>query len=631
MALRNTVTTWRPEVTVTTLTPEQRSYAVQGAQLTELVQNLYSLVLYDTVRDETLQADLDPGERTKLAEYFFRVPPKVHEFSEQFMTTIQPTQNGGKYVESYGSVIKAIRVSGTTGLRPNKVVGGSIPLLGISDEQIQTLLGTGIVDAASGRSAGIPAGEKTGHDDIIFLRNLFRHYSDLKASDALAGRVVMLWRNIKDADYWIVEPEDFRLSQNSSSPLTYEYSIMLKTLSRFEFTYSAPPDPLKDARDATRMLARLQEYSQNLLNIFMTVSGQINRITGFVNFGSNLILSPILNVINGLNAVKTSAFGVVRGLRTQALVLQTNIEEAIERLTEIPEDLFEDASRLQVVRQLRRTQIITDHILSEPCASESSVAADTSAAIDRYGSAYDRPGTTTTPRRTPNSSTYVGSDSMSESVGTDTVREGEDIRDIAQRVLGDRSRWRVLVVLNKLRAPFVSVAGGPGILAPGDSILFPVDSAQSAVIGTQNPSNSETTDSNSPVYQSYGRDLRLKSELLGGVEVTDLVVNQRGDLGTIQGVPNVEQAVRLKFMTSRGELPAHPKYGAKFAIGSKATPSSFNELRINVMNTLSMDTRIESIESLQFVALGDTLAVIPKIKLINSRDVLDVSFALRRF
>jgi hypothetical protein len=186
------------------------------------------------------------------------VPPKVLEFSEPFATNVQATQNGGKYVESYGSIIKQIKVSGTTGLRPNKstttrILGNNvntsgIPILGsqlqTQANQLGTLLGNGFSN-----SSGIPADEATGHDDIIFLRNIFRLYSDIKADDVTSNgstyssrNVVMLWRNIKDLDYWVVEPEEFRIGQSSQSPLTYEYNISFKTLSRFNFTFSLPDD-----------------------------------------------------------------------------------------------------------------------------------------------------------------------------------------------------------------------------------------------------------------------------------------------------------------------------------------------------------------------------------------------------
>lgn len=613
--------------TVTSVTAEQRAQAVQGAQLTEMVQSLYSILLYDTVADTTLASPgLDPAGRTENAEYFFRVPPKTHEFQEPFATTIQGTQDGGKYVESYGSIIKSLKVSGTTGLRPNKSTSAVVPLLNVSEAQLNTLLGRGL----NGNVRGIPADEKTGWDDIIFLRNIFRRYSDLKASDELAGRVVMLWRNLKDADYWVVEPEDFRLSQNSASPLTYEYSISLKTLARFDFSYAAPTDSLEEARSRQRMLARLQEYGQNILNVFLVISNQINRVQGYATFISNTVLAPMVNIVNGLNAVKTAAYGVVRGLRTQVLTLQENLDTAIAQL--IASDTLEVQD--PVIRSMRRSQIFCARILTEPVAGESSTA-DVGLLINRYAAAYDLPGTLTTSRRAPSSSpTYIGYESFTDSVGSEIVAPSETIRDVAYRLLGDASRWRILVTLNRLRSPFISATGAPGVLRPGDRILFPRQGqagSGSATVGTSNPTDDQYTGPDDPVTRAYGRDLMLKSEFVGRSELTDLALSQGGDIASIQGVPNVEQAIRLKFMTERGELAAHPKFGAKFPIGKKATPSSFNELRINTMNTLISDNRIENVKGLRFIAVGDKLAAKVDLELVNARNIVPVTLALRRF
>lgn len=625
MPFSSSEVTFSSSSTVMVASPEQRTNAMTGAQLTQLVQNLYSIVLYDTVADATLAVTdekLDPAGRTGNAEYFFTVPPKVLEFGEPFATTVTPTQNGGKSTESYGSIIKNIKVSGTTGLRPNKSSSPTVPLLGISDQQISTLMGNGL----SGRIRTVPADEKTGWDDIMFLRNIFRKYSDLKSSDSLAGRVVMLWRNIKDGDYWVVEPEDFRLSQSSNSPLTYEYSISFKTLTKFDFSYSLPPDPMERARSRTRMLARLQEYNQNLLNIFLTISNSINRVQGWATFISNTILAPIVNVVNGLNAVKTSAFGVVRGLGTQARTLVENLDTATAQL--VASGTFEVQDPF--IRSLRRCSMEVAKILTEPVAAESSVS-DANLLVSRYSAAYERAGTLTTSRRAPSSSTYIGASTISPSVSSGVVNPGEDIRDLASRLLGDPNRWRELVVLNRLRSPFISATGGPGVLAPGDRILFPQDGTSGGLTTTNNPTNNEYTGPDDPVVRAYGRDLMLKSTLTGTDELTDLVLNQGGDLAAIQGTENVQQAIRIKFMTERKELPAHPKFGAKYAIGRKATPSSFNELRINTLNTLASDTRIAQVRNLQFLSAGDKLAAKVDLVLINARGILSTSLALRRF
>lgn len=633
MANSNGFRVGTPGSTITTLSPETRAQAVQGAQLSEAVQTLYSLVLFNTATNDILEAPgLDPGGRTNNAEYYFRVPPKVHEFDEPFASNIICTQDAGKFVESYGSILKSLRISGTTGFRPNKIRAATIPLLNISDAQIQTLLGGGL----NTDTRRISDKEYTGHDDIIYLRNLFRKYSDIKQSDELSSKVIMLWRNLKDADYWIVEPEDFRLSQNSASPLTYEYAISLKTLGVFDFSWSARPDPLMAARDRQRLQARLQEYSQNLLNMFLTISNQINKVQGYSTFISNTVLGPLLATINGLNSVKNAAVGVHRGLRDKALTLVTNVDKALAELSNIQGalDVNEDyLDFIELFRAHRRVLVTASRVLAEPAVADSSVT-DVTYTLGRMASAYEAAGTITSPRRSPTDSpSYIGHEPPPTGTGSVIVAPGEDIRDIAARVLDDRSRWRILVALNRLRYPYISADGLPDTLAPGDSILFPRTGAAPSVIGSAISSDAENSANpqGSKLSQlPYGRDLRLYSHVIGTQELTDILANQRGDLSTIAGVPNVEQAVLIKFATEQGELPAHTFFGSKIPIGRRATQANISQVRLNAMGTLLSDTRITRVSSLTVVTNADTLSLAASVELTESHDILSTSFALRK-
>lgn len=616
--------------TVTVLSDDQRAQAVRSGQLTELVQSLYSIVLFDTATGEIFKADndsLDPANRTTNAEYFFRVPPKVHEMDEQFATNVVATQDGGKFVESYGSVFKVVRLSGTTGLRPNKVArSAGIPSnvnstlstlnLGLPTGQFETFTGSGL----NLNRRTIPANEITGHDDIIFLRNIFRKYSDLKQTDQVAGRVIMLWRNIKDADYWVVEPEEFRLSQDSSSPLTYEYSISLKLLSRFSFEFAFDPDPLEERLKPSRLYSRIQEYNQNILNLFLSLSSQINRVRGLGTAVSNLVLSPLLNVATGLSAVRSSASGVERYVYQRTRELEQGLEEALALVV----NLFEPQDPL--VHDLRRAVVLTARVRID-FASFDGTARDTGATIRRYASPYTTPGTGTTAGRTPRDATYIGTETAPAGTATTIVRGGEDIRDLAARILGDRTRWRVLVAMNKLRYPFISTVAAPGVLVPGDTVLYPSTSTSTGMVRTTvAPATEGTAD-----QDLYGRDLRLKTVSVGGVELSDLDLSQRGDLSTISGVPNVLQAIQIKFATERGELPAHQTFGAKFPIGRKATSVSFNDLRLTTLATLNSDNRILSVKDLKFSATGDKLTASAALVLKNSERAENTTFALRRF
>lgn len=613
--------------TVVSVTQSQRDAAVSLTQLNERVQTLYSIALYDTLMDEVFaESGLDPAGRTNNAEYFFRVPPKVHEFDEPFATTITNTQDAGKYVESYGSILKSIRISGTTGLRPNKVASPNVPGLGITVAQAENLRS---IDTDSVRK--LAPSESTGYDDIIFLRNVFRKYSDIKLSDELSGSVVMLWRNIKDADYWIVEPEDFRVSQSSSSPLTYDYSISFKTLSRFDFSYALPVDPLDAARSKQRMLSRLQDYSQNLLNTFLVISSRINSLQSYGTFITDLILSPVLSVINGLAAVRTAEFGVATGLLNQVTKLAEDLPGTIVKINNVL------PAQDSVIRALRRLEITCANILSEPIASKPAIR-NVGWILNKYAKPYERPGSGTTAAKAPtNSPSYIGYERAPAVVNSSTVYPAEDIRDVAARLLGDRSRWKILVTLNELISPFISPTGGPGVLMPGDAILYPADrviGGDTTTVAAQDPTTDGTknnSQANTAGQLAYGRDLRLQSTFVGSSETTDLVINQRGDLGSIVGIPNIEQAIRIKFITERGELPAHSKFGAKFPIGRKASPASFSEFRIDALRTLISDTRIQTVRSLDFLAIEDVLALAADLVITDSQNILSTSFALRRF
>ncbi len=121
----------------TVVTDLDRTLALKGGTDSRTIQDMYSLFLFDSQTQLALNLSdlpgspqIDPAGRTNTAEYFFRVPPKIHDMSEPFATQVVATQNGGKIIESQGSIIKEIRLSGTTGLRPYKNAPKKIPLLG---------------------------------------------------------------------------------------------------------------------------------------------------------------------------------------------------------------------------------------------------------------------------------------------------------------------------------------------------------------------------------------------------------------------------------------------------------------------------------------------------------------------
>lgn len=619
-----------------TISSPDRSYASRGAQLTPEIQQMYSIFLWDLNRNEIVaDGSLDPSSTRGNAEYFFNVPPKQIDFQEPFSTHVIATQNGGKHIESHGSIFKEIRLTGTTGLRPKKKAPSVVPLL--STDAFNTLLDANFTEVRK-----IPEEEVTGFDDIHFLRNIFRRYSDFKAT---GRQVIMVWRNVKDDDYWVVEPKDFKLAQQARSPLTYEYNIQLQGLTKFDkmlTSIARIEDPYERIRNAQRFYSRMQEYQQSLLETFLFISTQISRIKAAGYTVTSLLVGPLTNVIKGLGAITSASVDTAIGLRRAAAEARDNFDEAIEQLKDSFEPL-DDAGNIirrdPVIRRLRRATITFAKILTEKTLLDSvansaiSRQVNTAAAYNNAGNLLQAPSS---PARFGRGPTTAGA---TTTVAEAIVGRGETIRDLALRLLGDGRRWYELAIINDLRAPYTSdtASTDPGVLAAGDRILYPsAGGLDSLAINpvTVNDASSELYGAEmlgSTAANAYGRDIKLTSLTdERGENVTDIEVSQTGDLETIYGIPNVDQAIRLKFITEAKQLPAHPRYGARFAIGSKASVNSFNTFRINTLATLQSDDRIDTIDKLQFKTVGDVLYVDAQVTLKATRDYLSTNFALRR-
>ncbi len=637
-------------VTTNIVTDDQQLQAVLGHDR-PAVKVMYSLSIFDTQSEAVKLAGdqptsvIDPkGNSKSAAEYFFRVPPSVHEMGDPFATSIVPTQNGGRFVESHGSIIKDIKVSGTTGLRPNKLRRDAVGFL-----KDIPLFGDALSSAADDIAAlgdnplkprGLPnPKERTGFVEIIHLRNLFRHYSDIKSGES-SSKYIMLWANGKDADYWVVEPVDFRLTQDSKSPMTYKYVISLKALSRFDAKFAVPKDTYSISRGIQSFARRLGEVDRALRTSFNTVNNQINRVEGQGVFLQSAVLGPMITTIQGIASVNNTVNNFGAALELNARTLKNNLNEALDQLSGSPpgpdgQPVAQAAAPLTaqdpVVNALRRALIATTSLLSESSLRDSPTRGARDK-IARASEAYLVEGGNRLSGRSPangGSSLSISNERLANNFSIAKVNLGDNIKSLAQRLLGDPGRWKTLVLLNNLRAPFVADAGGEDVLQPGDDILYPSVGATGPGPEIVNISTVKEDQGQSIAEQAFGRDARLKSIRDGNVQVSDVVIGQAGDWDTISGIPNVEQALKLKFSTEKGELTVHPSFGARFPIGKKITAASFNTFSIQTRSTILSDPRVEGIELLSFNSSGDVMVVSAKLLLKNANTLL-TRFVLER-
>ena len=250
--------------------------------------------------------------------------------------------------------------------------------------------------------------------------------------------------------------------------------------------------------------------------------------------------------------------------------------------------------------------------------------------ISDYSAAYrDAAGN---PPITTGSPLNVSNISIPNSAREDTILGGESLRDVAKRLTGNAANWKKLAILNNLRQPYIAPVARDGVLGYGDKILVPkASSALEDEIKVPRQLDEDGAFQSLPkLERRYGRDLMIMDSA-SGVDLADVSVNQRGDLATIQGIENVEQATMIKFSTEQGELATHPSFGARFPVGTKfPSLDRLSEFSLNSQQTIRQDPRIIDVDEIRIFISGDQLLFSAKLKLIASDVKLPISFAVRR-
>jgi hypothetical protein len=557
-------------------------------------------------------------------EFIFDVNPQSMDMEEPVAVQIVPTQDGGQFIEHQGQIYKTINISGTTGLRPGRKRGAVIPVLNVPNP---------FSKPDTNPRTGLPKGEVSGFEQLLQLRNLFRHYFDIKEDPATAHKFVLVWQNGKEGEFYVVEPISFRTRRESSSPLTSEYEIQLRTIARADRFIAAVS---VDTRTQRNLFARstefISEQNYRLGNALRVAHSLVDRTSSVARAthtlgttSRNLILSAASDLFNALvnvNAASSRAFSIPR--------------ETVEFLANSSFDLMVELEKIQ--NNAYKTQGLSTQLSSVWSSYRGifRVATAVAARDQLYGGtvstkfrtrnvAYRNPSSG--PPRTGGSPTDLQNVTIPTGTALSSVGSVDTIFSLAMRLLGDQARWKELVVLNALSAPYISVDGdGKDVLRPGDTILFPAG-ASSGETGIQE----DSTKGASALVQRLGRDVRLDSYgETGGLTALDLAINNRGDIALVEGVDNLVQSVEIKFSTERGSLPTHPTFGISAPIGSKATIRSLVAFQMDVRGSLLADSRIDEVSSLDFDINGNVLSIRADVQIAEVDQGVAISFDARR-
>jgi hypothetical protein len=621
------------------------------------VNYTYALGLWDLVTESAyIVENADPAHKYRNSAGWFRfpTPPQTYELAENAATNIVATQNGGKFVESQGSLFKDIRLSGTVGLRPNPVDTNLIP----SDVANATGLALTIPKSLgflTNDERGLPKKEITGFDDITFLRNLFRGYWNLKRNNEWARRIVMIWVYQKDSDIFIVEPMNFTATKDKSNPLSYTYSITLRTLYKYDIALKRVSDPVDGLQDIFNVVGLVKQSLKDITVALTQLTNLVDYIAAIPFRIADTFVGETIDLMRALVNVHNTGTRL-NEYGTQAIKNLSDSARTINQLNDIlhqqradngsNKDAFtfltpygapvSDPNQIVALSNAASESLFKDPLsratLAIWRAAERLLAGDPlfetvpTATVTDYSNIYNRSGAQYTVGSPLDPNNIVIPSSASE----DVVGGNESLRAIAKRTMGDESYWKMLAICNNLKPPYIAAIRGDGVLQDGDKIMIPRRATEDDITGDVTATKTDASmEALSILGKKYGRDIRL-SNGSSGTDYADLVVSSRGDLATIEDVANVNQAMMIKTSTERGELAVHPTFGARYPIGSKLSLGQLQEFAINTRTTLLSDPRVKDIAQLRTFAEGDTIRVYAEAVLKQTNVNLPVQFTVRR-
>jgi len=190
------------------------------------------------------------------------------------------------------------------------------------------------------------------------------------------------------------------------------------------------------------------------------------------------------------------------------------------------------------------------------------------------------------------------------------VQQNDTLQAIAARELNDASRWATLIAINGLTYPYLTgdpTLASPTVLLYGQLITVPAAQAQPTA----------TTDPT----EVFGTDFELDNS--GNLLVSG------GDLQTVSGIANLEQALSHRINTELRELIFHLPYGCgvRATLGKANGPTTGLLGAAYVATACRADPRVAAVQSSNVTVTGDQTAVIATIQPIVGAPV-DVSTAL---
>lgn len=584
--------------------------------------------------------------------------PSTEVLTEPFSVAARPTVDGGLFVEENGVIARSWKISGTFGLAPKDQdlsASGFLPF-DISDSLRN--------NRALGDSVNVN-GVYSGLKHFQIFREMFREYGNLKRSPAYAPGTTMFLYTSKERESWRVIPQSFTMTRPART--LYAYTIECLLVDQANFTAGSrisdlaaiSPRPetvisqFQDAVDNARqgfgaVVTKINDVRNTIRRAILAVDQAITSVTSLVNELDTLargfqaiigdffaIGDAVLDLANGVKSILSIPQFFVDDVSTRIASFRARYEATFGGGTVVSRELRKAEDALDSLRlrpelfeptPIQRFQNLLAQsnrgLGSEPDAVNvrQAIQSPQSSLAAVEGQGTGPTGFDAAVFRRGSQRASLAGIPVPRSLEVTRVIPGDTLQTIAAAQLGDASRWRELAILNGLSAPFISEAGLPGTLRPGDEILIPSNLASPEVRGTQ--ATLGVPPSRPLREQLYGADFGVRDAGNSGLAKFDLVLDPTGtDFAVVSGVNCVVQGIQTRLATTVGSIPFYPNVGIQAEIGRPNREGVRTLLEADIASQIISDPRVSRARNVVLDTSGaDIVGATVDVSLVSYRE-----------
>ena len=569
--------------------------------------------------------DFLKGQPGTKAVFAFPLGPQSVELTRPFKQRVVTTI-GGIYAQEAGYNAWKLKVEGNFGLTP-KSGYDSTDILNVAYEKENLPIVSGM-QALSGPKW-----------TMRLIQHMFDRYAALKANPKYNAQTYMTWHNFKDDEHLVVVPTVVGLHRSVNSRMMYPFSLEFEVIGHADSIEAPDKESLISSilgyiSMASVMAKTAVNLADDALNTINALAGKargvVARIDGMQDdwsqindkwvyaFGGELSDGTVVEE-------GSTSWGSWDGLAT---TIRSDNEEARKQLKAAIEKNAADETfvasawtRTDALAEINQAINQMDDAVDAVGMHGADAQNTNDEANDNIDNHNQAEGSANTDPSAPaNTQPTPSSLPSSTDLGDFEVTGDNTLPGIAEALLGDAALWKVLAVINKLRAPYISSTGMPGTVKPGDTIKVPISGTKDSiqVMGWQHLAGSD----------SWGCDILLKEAKGSGVgrPAVDIAIDRSTgrDIKLSKGKTNLLQAVQMRVWTTMGTMKLFPRYGLPVVVGTNIPAYSGRALQLSVRSALLEDSRIASVGRTTTTTIDDVIEVDAEVIPINLQRSLSI-------